>query len=60
MATIVSTFVSIAIVNWQMTGVKDLCAVDQPQKFVCPDINTFFTAAVLWGTIGLCLPLSYT
>lgn len=51
-ATIVSTFISISIVNWQMTGVKDLCSVDQPQKFTCPGINTFFTAAVLWGTIG--------
>ncbi|KZV96399.1 OPT-domain-containing protein [Exidia glandulosa HHB12029] len=51
-ATVASTFVSIAIVNWQMTGVQDLCAVDQPEKFTCPGINTFFTAAVLWGTIG--------
>ncbi|KZW01241.1 OPT-domain-containing protein [Exidia glandulosa HHB12029] len=51
-ATIVSSFVSISIVNWQMTGVQDLCAIDQPQKFTCPGINTFFTAAVLWGTIG--------
>ncbi|EJD48017.1 OPT-domain-containing protein [Auricularia subglabra TFB-10046 SS5] len=51
-ATIISTFVSISIVNWQMTGVKGLCDPDQPEKFSCPGINTFFTAAVLWGTIG--------
>jgi len=51
-ATVISTFVSIAIVNWQITGVKGLCEPDQPQKFTCPGINTFFTAAVLWGTIG--------
>lgn len=51
-ATIASTFVSISIVNWQITGVEGLCSVDQPQKFTCPGSNTFFTAAVLWGTIG--------
>jgi len=51
-ATVIATFVSIGIVNWQITGVKDLCDPHQPQKFTCPGISTFFTAAVLWGVIG--------
>ncbi|KZV84366.1 small oligopeptide transporter [Exidia glandulosa HHB12029] len=51
-ATILGTFVEISIVNWQVTGVKDLCDPHQPQKFTCPGVSTFFTAAVLWGTIG--------
>ena len=51
-ATILGTFVEISIVNWQVNGVKDLCEPHQAQKFTCPGVSTFFTAAVLWGTIG--------
>jgi hypothetical protein len=29
-----------------------VCTPDAPNRFFCPGINTFFTAAVLWGTIG--------
>ncbi|KAH9917382.1 OPT-domain-containing protein [Epithele typhae] len=36
-ATVASTFVSLGILNFQMTGIEN---------------NTFFTASVLWGTLG--------
>lgn len=32
--------------------IKDICTPDAPMRFFCPGINTFFTASVLWGTIG--------
>jgi len=51
-ATVVSAFVGLAVLRWQITGVQDLCMPGQPEKMTCPGTNTFFTAAVLWGTIG--------
>ncbi|KIY50159.1 OPT-domain-containing protein [Fistulina hepatica ATCC 64428] len=51
-ATVVSSFVAMAIVNFQMTSIPDVCAEDQKDNFTCPGINTFFTASVLWGTLG--------
>ncbi|KAK7756427.1 hypothetical protein SLS62_001653 [Diatrype stigma] len=50
-ATLISTFVSAAIMQMQF-GLKDVCTSDAPMRFTCPGNNTFFTAAVLWGTIG--------
>ncbi|KAJ7889565.1 OPT-domain-containing protein [Mycena olivaceomarginata] len=51
-ATIVSSFVCIAILNFQMTKIADVCTPHQVDHFICPGINTFFTASVLWGTLG--------
>ncbi|CZT50608.1 related to sexual differentiation process protein isp4 [Rhynchosporium secalis] len=51
-ATFVSTFVCIGVLNFQINQIKDVCTPDQVNKFTCPGINTFFTAAVLWGTLG--------
>ena len=51
-ATLVSTFVCTVVLNYQMAGIPDVCAPDQKSRFTCPGINTFFTASVLWGTIG--------
>ena len=50
-ATLVSTFVAVGIVNYQLT-IPDVCEPDQKDHFICPGINTFFTASVLWGTLG--------
>ncbi|KAJ7124241.1 OPT-domain-containing protein [Mycena epipterygia] len=51
-ATVVSSFVCIAILNFQMTKIADVCTPHQIDHFTCPGINTFFTASVLWGTLG--------
>lgn len=51
-ATLVSTFVCTGVLNFQMNQIEGVCTTDQPNHFTCPGINTFFTAAVLWGTIG--------
>ncbi|KAK8848374.1 opt oligopeptide transporter [Apiospora arundinis] len=50
-ATLVSTVVCTAILNFQM-GLAGVCTAEAPFRFTCPGINTFFTASVLWGTIG--------
>ncbi|KAJ6616612.1 OPT-domain-containing protein [Mycena sp. CBHHK59/15] len=51
-ATTVSSFVCIAILNFQMTKIDGVCTPHQIDHFTCPGINTFFTASVLWGTLG--------
>lgn len=48
----VSTFVCVGVVNFQLTGIPNVCDPQQKDKFVCPGTNTFFTASVLWGTLG--------
>lgn len=32
--------------------IKNVCTSAAPMRFLCPGPNTFFTASVLWGTIG--------
>ncbi|KKY16838.1 putative opt oligopeptide transporter [Phaeomoniella chlamydospora] len=51
-ATLVSTFVCTGVLNFQMNEIEGVCTADQPNHFTCPGVNTFFTAAVLWGTLG--------
>ncbi|KAJ7203881.1 OPT-domain-containing protein [Mycena pura] len=51
-ATAVSSFVCTAILNFQMTKIPEVCTPHQINHFTCPGINTFFTASVLWGTLG--------
>jgi|SRR3569833_497031 len=50
-ATLVSTFVCTGVLNFQMS-IPDVCTNKAPNKFTCPHVNSFFTASVLWGTIG--------
>jgi|SRR3569833_265338 len=35
-----------------MNRIPGVCTIDAPYRFTCPHINSFFTASVLWGTIG--------
>jgi hypothetical protein len=51
-ATLVSTLVCVGILNFQMNSIPGVCTTEAPNRFTCPGINTFFTAAVMWGTIG--------
>jgi OPT family small oligopeptide transporter len=51
-ATVVSTCVAMAILNWQVTGIKGVCTPEAQAKFYCPGHSTFFTASVIWGTLG--------
>ncbi|KAI4868184.1 OPT-domain-containing protein [Hypoxylon rubiginosum] len=51
-ATLVATFVSVGVLNFQINQIPNVCTVNAPNRFTCPGINTFFTASVLWGTVG--------
>jgi OPT family oligopeptide transporter len=51
-ATVVSTIVAISIMNWQVNGIRGVCTREAQAKFTCPGTSTFFTASVIWGTLG--------
>jgi OPT family oligopeptide transporter len=53
LACIISTFVCVGILNFQMNGIRDVCTPEAEMKMTCPGINTFFTAAVTFGTVGV-------
>jgi OPT family small oligopeptide transporter len=51
-ATLISTFVCVGVLNFQMTGIEGVCTPQAKFRLTCPGVNTFFTASVLWGTVG--------
>lgn len=30
----------------------DICSTTQVNRFICPDIEVFYTASIIWGVIG--------
>jgi OPT family oligopeptide transporter len=50
-ATFVSTFVGVGVMNFQL-GLPEVCSPTNKDHFYCYGIQTFFTASVLWGTLG--------
>ncbi|CCE77999.1 Piso0_000609 [Millerozyma farinosa CBS 7064] len=53
LGTFINLFISLAIINWQITSFEGLCTSDQPQKFTCAaDAEIYFSASVIWGVIG--------
>ncbi|KAH6637374.1 OPT oligopeptide transporter [Boeremia exigua] len=51
-AVFVSAFVSTGVMNFQIQHITDLCEPNQKDRFTCPGVNTYFTAAVLFGSLG--------
>ncbi|KAJ6443632.1 small oligopeptide transporter, OPT family [Purpureocillium lavendulum] len=51
-ATILGAFVSIGVNQWQLTHIKNVCAVDQEDRFSCPGTHSYFKATVIMGAIG--------
>ncbi|KAK0720170.1 OPT oligopeptide transporter protein-domain-containing protein [Lasiosphaeris hirsuta] len=49
--TLVSTFISVGVLQYQV-HIENICTSEAPFRFTCPGVNTFFTAAVFWGTVG--------
>jgi OPT family small oligopeptide transporter len=49
--TLVSTLISIGVLQYQV-HIENICTRHAPFRFTCPGPNTFFTAAVFWGTVG--------
>ncbi|CAK7895230.1 oligopeptide transporter 2 [[Candida] anglica] len=51
-SVILNSFIGLAVMNWQIDSMDDICTPGQKQKFTCPGATTFFSASVFWGTIG--------
>lgn len=51
-SVLVSSFISLAVLNFQINSIEDYCGTSQPQKFTCPSSTTFYSASVFWGVIG--------
>lgn len=52
LSTFISCFVSLGMVQFLMTGIKDYCMPGNKQRFTCPNSTTFYSALITWGVIG--------
>ncbi|KAH9810214.1 putative oligopeptide transporter [Melampsora americana] len=50
--TVLSSLISVAVLDWQITNIPDLCSPTQSLHFTCPGLDAFFSASVLWGVVG--------
>ncbi|KAG0150630.1 hypothetical protein CROQUDRAFT_668510 [Cronartium quercuum f. sp. fusiforme G11] len=50
--TLLSSLISIAVLDWQIGKFPDLCSPTQPLHFTCPGYNTFFSSSIIWGAVG--------
>src|SRR3569833_73150 len=51
-ATLINTFVSTLILNFQMNYIPGVCTKEARNRFTCPFVDSFFSSSVLWVTIG--------
>jgi OPT family small oligopeptide transporter len=47
-----SSIVQIAVMNWALGAITDICQEGQSDNFNCPNARVFFNASVIWGVIG--------
>ncbi|WXC46223.1 hypothetical protein QX201_005916 [Fusarium graminearum] len=51
-ATIVSAVVCTGVMNFQIRNIPDICESGQKDRFTCPGVESYFTAAVLFGSLA--------
>lgn len=51
-ASVWSAIVQIAVMNWALANIPDVCSDTQEHQWTCPSAKVFFTASVVWGAIG--------
>ncbi|RYP71809.1 hypothetical protein DL769_004615 [Monosporascus sp. CRB-8-3] len=47
-----AVFVQIAVMNWALGNIPDICTPLQPDSFTCPNGQAFFSNSIIWGVIG--------
>lgn len=50
--TIWASFVQIAVMNWTLGHIPDVCDIKQKNHFTCPNGRAFFSSSIVWGVIG--------
>ncbi|KAF4121201.1 OPT oligopeptide transporter protein [Geosmithia morbida] len=51
-ATTLSCFIQVVVLNLALNSIPDVCEPDQPEKFTCPGGRVFYAASVIWGLVG--------
>ncbi|KAF2452145.1 OPT family small oligopeptide transporter [Karstenula rhodostoma CBS 690.94] len=51
-ATMWASFVQIAVMNWTLGNIPDICTRLQKSNFTCPNGRAFFSSSIVWGVIG--------
>jgi hypothetical protein len=51
-ATTLSCFIQIAVLNFALNNIDDVCTIKQAQRFTCPGAKVFYSASVIWGLLG--------
>jgi len=51
-ASLWSAIVQVAVMNWALANIPNVCDSDQVHQWNCPSARVFFTASVIWGAIG--------
>ncbi|CAK7906362.1 oligopeptide transporter 2 [[Candida] anglica] len=52
LSTFVCCFITLAVINFQLGSVKDICTHHQKQKFSCPGDVTYYSSSIQFGLIG--------
>ncbi|ORY09977.1 OPT family small oligopeptide transporter [Clohesyomyces aquaticus] len=51
-AAVWACFVQIAVMNWTLGNIPDVCTRLQKGHFTCPNGRAFFSSSITWGVIG--------
>ena len=51
-ASVWSAVVQIAVMNWALGAIPDICTEDQKDGYTCSQAKVFYTASIIWGAIG--------
>ena len=51
-AAVWASFVQIAVMNWTLGNINNVCARLQKDNFTCPNGRAFFSSSITWGIIG--------
>ncbi|AMD20402.1 HDL342Cp [Eremothecium sinecaudum] len=51
-ATLWSGTVQLIVMRWAIRNTPDLCQPTQKGGFVCRNVNVFYSASIVWGTLG--------
>lgn len=52
LSVLITMFIQLGIINYQITGIKDYCDLENKQKFYCYGTRDFYNSSILWGVIG--------
>ena len=52
LSVFIHSFISLAVVNFQISSIDNYCDPDNRQKFTCPGATVFYNASIFWGVIA--------